>query len=502
MNIELLSTDYKLKDYEVILQKREINYLNYEKLKKQKSKYFLEINNLQQDRLSRLTFFHYYNYNNQKIPTWQKLLESESKLQKKNSKYVTHGIHNYKGKFYPQLVKSLLNISQTKTNSVLFDPFCGSGTVALEGYLNGMKAFGCDLNPLAVLISRTKLNILNVDYDELEKNVNKILSLKYSINDAPGLEYFLPECRGEIKKWFPLSVIKKISFLRKNIDSIDNEDIRDFLLIILSGIIRNISQQDPKDLRIRYRKFYIKNAPVMQLYRRNLKDNLKKIKYFQKIKINSSASFHNSKIWSANNTKIDDLKKIQEKVDIVITSPPYATALPYIDTDRLSLLTILDQSSIQRKEFEFLLTGSREIRSNSRKEFEDIINRGNFEEIKSHNGANLIKKLYKSSQNSNDGFRRKNMPSLLYRYFKNISLTFANLDKIVKKNGSIFIVVGDSFTVKDGNKISIPTTKILQEIGCEIGWKLKEKFPISVTTENLNHSKQSITTNHILFFKK
>ena len=89
----------------------------------------------------------------------------EQKSLRKNSKYVTHGIHLYKGKFYPQLVKSLLNISHVKKNSIFLDPYCGSGTSMLEGYLNGIKSFGCDLNPLAVLISQTKLSVLQVSPD-------------------------------------------------------------------------------------------------------------------------------------------------------------------------------------------------------------------------------------------------------------------------------------------------------------------------------------------------
>ena len=44
--------------------------------------------------------------------------------------------------------------------------------------------------------------------------------------------------------------------------------------------------------------------------------------------------------------------KIKEKIDVIITSPPYATALPYIDTDRLSLLAVLDHSSRKRKDVE------------------------------------------------------------------------------------------------------------------------------------------------------
>ena len=48
-------------------------------------------------------------------------------------------------------------------------------------------------------------------------------------------------------------------------------------------------------------------------------------------------------IWRGNATKTADMTSHLpgSGVDVVITSPPYATALPYIDTNRLNML-ILD----------------------------------------------------------------------------------------------------------------------------------------------------------------
>ena len=63
----------------------------------------------------------------------------------------------------------------------------------------------------------------------------------------------------------------------------------------------------------------------------------------------------------------------KSSVDLVLTSPPYATALPYIDTDRLSLLTICGLNSKARKPYENNITGSREISKNDKKNLESII---------------------------------------------------------------------------------------------------------------------------------
>ncbi|WP_297430758.1 DNA methyltransferase, partial [Clostridium sp.] len=43
----------------------------------------------------------------------------------------------------------------------VLDPFVGSGTTALEAKYIGLDFYGSDLNPLAVLLSKTKVLTIN-----------------------------------------------------------------------------------------------------------------------------------------------------------------------------------------------------------------------------------------------------------------------------------------------------------------------------------------------------
>ena len=58
----------------------------------------------------------------------------------------------WNGQFSPQLVQVLLSHYATP-ESVLFDPFLGSGTVLLEAGLNGLSASGTEINPAAVTLA-------------------------------------------------------------------------------------------------------------------------------------------------------------------------------------------------------------------------------------------------------------------------------------------------------------------------------------------------------------
>ena len=75
-------------------------------------------------------------------------------------RYGVHDIHEYRGKFFPQLVRACINISGIKKGAIVLDPFCGSGTSVCEAKISGMRGIGIDLNPLSVLIARVKANIL------------------------------------------------------------------------------------------------------------------------------------------------------------------------------------------------------------------------------------------------------------------------------------------------------------------------------------------------------
>ena len=80
------------------------------------------------------------------------------------NQYLTHWIYPYRGKFHPQMIRALLNIVGVTENSLVLDPYVGSGTTALEASLLGAKCIGVDISPLCVLLTRVKsLSVTAVD---------------------------------------------------------------------------------------------------------------------------------------------------------------------------------------------------------------------------------------------------------------------------------------------------------------------------------------------------
>src|SRR5271157_4109419 len=71
------------------------------------------------------------------------------------TQYSTHAIHPYVAAINPPLAAAVIR-HYVPENGVILDPFCGGGGVLVEAVLQNRKAVGCDVNPLAVLISRVK----------------------------------------------------------------------------------------------------------------------------------------------------------------------------------------------------------------------------------------------------------------------------------------------------------------------------------------------------------
>lgn len=77
----------------------------------------------------------------------------------------THYIHSYPAKLLKHIPIFFLNskVLLSNKNSLILDPFCGSGTVMLEALLAGHSAIGCDANPLARLIAKVKTTKIDIN---------------------------------------------------------------------------------------------------------------------------------------------------------------------------------------------------------------------------------------------------------------------------------------------------------------------------------------------------
>ncbi len=543
---------YKLWEYEIDLAKREIQTLVSPNTQLEFTLGGFQIKQplpIDIDKLKKLCFCHSVVITTKKqnkiIDTQQAMAESSAKIAdvvtnfaelhtkvktgtlilngRKESKYGIHGLHKYKGKFYPQLIKALINYSGVGPGSVFCDPFMGCGTAVIEGLLAGMVGIGIDLNPLAYFISKTRLSCLELSPDNVEHEFNTLLTHldKYLPNGDVidgmdeaivtdlgmrlSLKYQLEDIEHLIS-WFPLPVLYKLFCITQAIECISIPAMRDFFFVTLSDILTDVSQQDPSQLRIGRRAEPIEDAPVYRKFLELVRKNVFRLSAFLRRLTSDQVEYNFScflgDIRQAERIHSPYLKQ-DNQVDLIITSPPYATALPYIDTDRLSLAFLNLLNKRQKTAVERTLIGSREIQTKIRNQLEQEFF-GNYDHCPLPQAVKeTIKLIYDLNANSQVGFRRKNKASLLYRYFMDMRTAMLQMRRVLKKGGACMVIIGDNVTTAGDTKRQIPirTAQYLMLVGESVGFQMEEEIPITVSRENFAHFSNAITGNKVLIFR-
>lgn len=169
-----------------------------------------------------------------------------------NSKYDFKGeyynslypnLHKYPATMLPQIGLELLKEFKAKKTNLL-DPYCGSGSSFSSGLEYGIKKFvGFDLNPLAILISKAKLNyiesdILNIEKDKLK---NKIINKTFNKNHEILKSKILNNIKN-IDFWIEKKAQEDLISIYGLIEDIKNKpNIKNIFLLAFSETLRETS---------------------------------------------------------------------------------------------------------------------------------------------------------------------------------------------------------------------------------------------------------------------
>jgi len=423
--------------------------------------------------------------------------------QRRNLRYGPHGIHEYRGKFFPQLVRSLLNIADAKPSAQILDPMCGSGTTLVEAVLLGCQAYGLDLNPLSVLVSQVKCDILLVPPDQL---VTEYEALKTDLLNVANVQeeeliWFRSlkiKDQEYLSNWFAPEVLAQLDPIMLRINRISNPACRNLFKVVLSNIIRKISWQKDDDLRVRREILADVNIDVMAEFTTELNRSVRTILAF--LYENQDFAVGQAKVIEGDTRLVDQiLNELTRKVDVIITSPPYATALPYLDTDRLSLyyLDLLSRSGHRQRDYGMI--GNREITNSCRQLYWEKYQQNRHR--LTDDITSVIDLIHDLNNNEDTGFRRRNLPSLLARYFLDMRCVFEAITKLLRPGAPAFVVVGNNHTIAGGRRVEIETDRLLAQLGEAVGLRLVEKIPMEMLVSRDIFKKNASNAETILFFK-
>ena len=237
--------------------------------------------------------------------------------------YLTHFFGPpYKAKFHPRMIKALLNFSKVQPGQVVGDFFLGCGTLAIESVLLNLFTKGSDINPLGEIVTKAKIDALSLDETELLDYIDKVITSlpkKVEIGDKEISPYTLQFFQNKEK------IREQATFLNRYIKTNVDEKYKSFFLCALARVVSYASK--------------MKNEPnIFQMMENELWNMWKFVYCFDK-----AQKFLHHPIGKAE-IKTDDIRTLksqgEESVDLIVTSPPYSTAIDYVKKDLAQLLLL------------------------------------------------------------------------------------------------------------------------------------------------------------------
>ena len=338
----------------------------------------------------------------------------------------------YKEGFSKTLVWDLLKELHVPKGSLVFDPFCGTGTTLLAAKQAGYPSVGSDILPLGVFVANTKLQE-GYDLDLLSQKIREITALKFG---TPSTKWADPGYI-DMRKAFSRYARNDILFFREKIADIDDEKVRNYMMLGLLSIVSEASntKKDGGVIKIVQKRHL---PPVRYLLKNRLKRMYKDAKNIPVTGVHAEA-----RIGDARDPLLED-----DSVGACITSPPY---LNYVDYTKLYGL-----------ELSLLLSGT--------KELVDLRKRS----LRSHVGAEYKKEGGLRSEKLKETMERvrevtvtsSRFPGVLTGYFEDMFISMENLYPKMKDGAYACYVVGNT-CLPD---LTVDVDLILAELGEQAGF--------------------------------
>jgi len=373
----------------------------------------------------------------------------------------THGIHPYPAKMVPQIARELISKLSSRDETVL-DPFCGSGTVLVESLIQGRLAIGVEINPLALLIS--KVATTPIEENRLRKGIERAferarLDLMEKREDEDANKAVLAKIHN-VYHWFKPEVASHLAIIRKVIRTEDDEDIRRMLEVVFSATMYKVSNirhhDNPYFARILHKDELAEHNPdVLKEFWTRLRKTQEAISIFTA----TLSSRPNAELFQGDSRNLSSL--INQKADLIVTSPPYGEERNTMDYSRFARLAL---------------------------EWLDIpLNNSRLSLGAELKGANILQLPSRTLQNkiadisSRSPQRAKDVLSFLEDYY----MCIAEMYKVLRGSGYACIVIGD----RTAAKVCVPNGEITAELGESVGFEkveiIKRKMYLKALLSNV-----------------
>ena len=406
----------------------------------------------------------------------------------------THQIHPYPAKLLPHIANFFIQASSICSgDQQVLDPFCGSGTVALEASLSGAIPLVADANPFALLLAKVKTTPYNAE--ALLRDA-EILRLRIArLRTGP----VIPVVNEEL--WYQPRIKKSLEIILRAIMELEDDSIRDFFRVCFSATARRLSLADPTisvPVRLKQKASLSENAnEAIAAHLKWLETAAPPVEFFRTVQSNIGRVLSANRVspercvaipvgmdarslQSANGIKLSD-----NSVQLTITSPPYGSAQKYVRASSLSLnwLSLCEPDHLA--DLEGCSIGREHLSAK----------RGGMGEA--FNGSSRFKHLLEEVRQ-----RNPSRSLITETYLKEMTAALAELYRVTAAGGHVVIVIGNNtvagLRLENDNYI----IEVMQGLGFDLELALADRIHSRGLMTVRNKNAGLICDETILMFKK
>lgn len=409
---------------------------------------------------------------------------------------LTHQIHPYPAKLLPLIAHFFAHARcLAKPSSVVLDPFCGSGTVALEASLAGHVPHVADANPFAALL--TKVKTTAYDIATLDRAKKSVVSSAKRYKSAPKI----PIVNEHL--WYSARVKRELEKILRAVTAIDDISTRMFFELCFSNVARRLSYADPAisvpvrmkvgdrhskvaNKKIRQRLRWLAGADVVDEFAKVCNANIRRVEITNQLLPCRKPAIQVSADAKELSSQSDHrFKGVADKsVPLIITSPPYGSAQKYIRSSSLSLNWLKMAAPSDLAAVESLSIG-REHVSRSR-------------ELK------LVGKLPESYRNLLDRIEAKNANRrrITELYLYELRDALLEMNRVAKVGGHIVIVIGNNQVCGETLWNDSFVCEVMRKAGLQLELSLLDTIKSRGLMTKRNKTASMISREAVLVFKK
>ena len=393
-------------------------------------------------------------------------------LSRAERRWGPHGYHRYPAKFIPQLVRRIIE-EYSAPGALVADPFLGSGTSAVEAVRLRRLFWGTDINPVAMLISRAKSTPiappdLHRTWALLDAQLGKVPTVgRRPLTEeekAAVASIAIAHCSPEerLRYWFPAPHRAALDEILGFVLRLEDAGIRDFFLCAVSNILRGCSiwlsgsSKPQKDLQKRV-------ADPVGAFRIQARDMMRRNQVYWDELAGAAEGVIQAR--SSITLTLGDARALplcDGALDLLVTSPPYATCYQYVELHQLTQLLFEAHGLLMADDALYTSIGARDVAGRGEAESEET-------------GSLLANAALQALAAQGRGRAaqavRREVRALQY-YFRDMHAVMQEFARVVGHRKRMVLVIGDSR--KRG--VPVPTSAALVEMACAAGFQLERRI--------------------------